>query len=85
MLGVAQSANQGDDVQAELALGQRESALLLGSARLVVELAILVDAAADHQPQSHQPRERGDGASVVVGDPQLPARRSGSDRREVRA
>lgn len=63
--------NEGYYVEAELTLGQRESALLLGPARLLVEIALWVHAATDHQSQAHQPRERGDGASVVVSDPQL--------------
>jgi len=71
VLGVAQSAHQGDHVQAELALGKRESAFLLGSARLVVELAIPVHAAANNQPEAHQPRERGNGSRAMVGDPRL--------------
>jgi hypothetical protein len=53
MMSVAQSANQSYDVQAELALGQREGALLLGSATLVVELAFRVHAPTNHQPQAH--------------------------------
>jgi len=72
MLGVAQSANQSYDVQSKLALGQRESAFLLGPLRLTVDLALRVHAATHHQPQTHQPFEGGDGAGVVVSDPQLP-------------
>jgi hypothetical protein len=72
MMSVAQGANQSYYVQAELALGQREGALLLGPATLVVEFAIAVHAPTDHQLQAYQPRECGDRASVVVGDPQLP-------------
>ncbi len=72
MLGVAQSPNQSYDVQSKLALGQHESAFLLGSARMLVECALRVDAATHHQPQTHQSFESGDGAGVVVSDPQLP-------------
>ena len=50
VLGMAQSTYEGDDVQAELALGQREGTLLLGPARALVELALRVDAPTDHQP-----------------------------------
>src|SRR5215210_5816 len=72
MVSVTQGANQGDHVQPELALRQGESAFLLGSASFVVELALRVDAPTNHQPQTHQPAERGDGAEAVVGHPQLP-------------
>jgi hypothetical protein len=54
MLGVTQSAHQGDDVQAELPLRKRESSFLLRSVWLVVKLAISIDAATNNQPQSHQ-------------------------------
>jgi len=40
VLGVTQSAHQGDDVQAELALGKRECSFLFRSVRLVVKRAI---------------------------------------------
>jgi hypothetical protein len=72
MMSVAQGSNQRDDIEAELALGQSESALLLGSARLLVEFALRVDAAADHQSQAHQSFKGGDGTDVVVSDPELP-------------
>jgi hypothetical protein len=72
MVSVTQGANQADHLQPELALGQCESAFLLGSASLVVELALAVDAPTNHQPQTHHSGERGDGADAVVGHPQLP-------------
>ena len=71
VLGVTQSAYQGDDVQAELALRKRECSFLFRSVWLVVKLAISIDAAADNQPQSHQPRERGNGSRAMVSDPRL--------------
>jgi hypothetical protein len=40
VLGVTQGAHQGDDVQAELTLGKRESPFLFRSVWLVVKLAI---------------------------------------------
>jgi hypothetical protein len=50
VLDMAQSTYEGDDVQAELALGQREGALLFGPARALVEFALGVNAPTDHQP-----------------------------------
>jgi hypothetical protein len=69
MLGVAQSAHQRYDIQAELALGKREGALLLGPARFLVECALPVHAATDDQPEAHGSFQRGDGAGAVIGDP----------------
>jgi len=71
MLSVTQSTHQCYDIQPELSLGQRESSFLFGSVRLMVKCAISIDAAADNQPQSYQPRERGDGSRAMVSDPQL--------------
>jgi len=74
MLGVAQGAHQRYDIQTELALGKREGAFLLRAVREEVKFARWGYAAADHEPQTHQPTERGDGAGAVVGDPRaLPA------------
>jgi hypothetical protein len=72
MLGVAQDANQRDDVKAELALRQSEGAFLLQLVRVAIGLALGICAAADDQPQSHQPIERSDGSEAVVGKPQPP-------------
>jgi hypothetical protein len=72
MLGVAQSANQGYDVQPELALGERQGTFLLWTARATLEFALGVHAAAHHQPEPHQPSKGGYGTGGVVGDPQLP-------------
>jgi hypothetical protein len=49
MLGVAQDANQRDDVKAELALRQSEGAFLLQLVRVAIELALGICAAADDQ------------------------------------
>jgi hypothetical protein len=55
MLGVAQSAYQGDHVQSKLALRKRESSFLFRSVWLVVKCAISIYAATNNQPESHQP------------------------------
>jgi hypothetical protein len=75
MLDMAQSAYQCDDVEAELALGQSEGAFLLRAVREEVKFASAVHAAADDEPETHQPPERGDGAGAVVGDPRALAAR----------
>jgi hypothetical protein len=56
MLGVAQGANQRDDVEAELALRQSEGAFLLQLVRVAIELALgicasrwLVARTSDHE------------------------------------
>jgi hypothetical protein len=69
MMSVAQSTHQRYDIQAELALGQREGALLLGPARFLVECALPVHAATDDQPETHRSFQRADGAGAVIGDP----------------
>jgi hypothetical protein len=71
MVGVTQSAHHSDDVKAELTLRQGESSFLFRSARLMVKRATRVHAAADDQPETHQPFERGNGPRAMVGDPRL--------------
>jgi hypothetical protein len=48
MLGVAQGAHQGYDVQPELALGECQGAFLFWAARVTVEFALGIDAATHH-------------------------------------
>jgi hypothetical protein len=64
-------AHYSDDVKAELTLRQGESSFLFRSARLMVKRATRVHAAADDQPETHQPFERGNGPRAMVGDPRL--------------
>ena len=52
VLGVAQGADQGDDVEAELVLGQGEAALGLGAVGDGVAGAVRVAAAADLEPEA---------------------------------
>jgi hypothetical protein len=47
MLAIAQCPNQSNNVQPKLTLGQCQSAFLLRTKRLVIELALAIDAAAD--------------------------------------
>jgi site-specific DNA recombinase len=61
MLGVAEGADQGDDVQAELVPGQRAAALLLGAQAGLVSGAVGVPTAADLQVQADQPLQGHDG------------------------
>ncbi len=68
VLGEAQRADQGDDVQAELAVRQRPAALLLGPVGPPVQRAGRLLALAHHQRQPIQAVEGGDGAPAVVGD-----------------
>jgi site-specific DNA recombinase len=70
VLGVAEDADRGDDVEPELVLGQDHPALLLGPQGDTEASAVAVAAAADLQPEADQPVEGGDGASGLVGGPQ---------------
>src|SRR5262249_16697690 len=83
VLRVPQGADQGDDVQSELVVGQGEPAFGLGSIGATVAGASDVMAPADVQGQASDAVQSGDGASVVVIDPQgLPAGRTGREGRD---
>jgi site-specific DNA recombinase len=68
-LGMPKGADQGDDVEAELVLGQDQPALLLGPQRRAEPSAAAVAAAADLEAQADQPVEGGDGAAGLGGGP----------------
>ena len=67
---VAAQPDEGDHVQAELALGQGEAAFGLGSVRPAEARASRRAAAADLEGEPDDAVERRDRAPVVVGDPQ---------------
>ncbi len=69
---MAQGADQGDDVEAELPLWQSKRTFFLRTQGVLVEFAGGIHAAADHQPESNEPIERSHSAQVMVADPQLP-------------
>ena len=73
VLGVAEAADQGDDVEAELVLRQGEAALLLGPEADPVARAVGVAAAADLEPQPDEAVQGGDGPPGLVGRPERPA------------
>ena len=73
VLGVPQGADRGDDVEAELVLGQGEAALLLGAERDAVAGAVGVAAAADLEPEPDGAVQGGDGPLGLVGGPERPA------------
>ena len=77
VLGVAEPADQGDDVEAELVLRQGEAPLLLGPEAGPMAGAVGVAAAADLEPQPDEAVEGGDGAPGLVGRPERPGRRRG--------
>src|SRR4051812_18458927 len=72
MLGVAEPADQGDDIQAGLVLRQGEAALLLGAQADPVSGTVGVAAAADLQVQADQPLQGHDGAPRRGGAPERP-------------
>jgi hypothetical protein len=69
VLGVPEAADEGDDVQPELVVRQREAALGLGPVRLLVGGAPGVEVAADQEAETGQPVQGGDGATVGVVGP----------------
>jgi hypothetical protein len=69
VLGVAEGADQGDDVEAELVLRQGEAVLLLGAEADPVSGAGGLAAAADLQAQADDPVEGSDGPLGLVGRP----------------
>ena len=70
VLGVAEASDQGDDVEAELVVGQGEVGLGLGAVGAVVAGAVGVGTAADAQGEARDGVEGGDGAVVGVGGPE---------------
>jgi hypothetical protein len=70
VLAVAEVSDQGDDVEAELVLGQGIAALGFGAVRLTVTSAVGVVAAPDVEGESEQSGEGSDGAPVLVVGPQ---------------
>ena len=72
VLGMPQGADQGDDVEAELVLGQGVAALLLGSERDVMAGAAGIATAADLEAEPDGAVEGGDGALADVGGPERP-------------
>jgi hypothetical protein len=69
MLGVAQGACEGDDVQAELVAGEGEAALALGPVGAQVTAAASAMAAADRQVQPGAAGQGDEGAVVGVIQP----------------
>ena len=72
VLGVAEPAGQGDDIQAELVLGQGETPPLLGAQAGPASGTVGVAAAADLQVQADQPLQGHDGAPRRGGAPERP-------------
>ena len=70
MLGVAEAADQREDVEAELVVGQGEVGLGLGPVGRVVARAGEVGAAPDLEGEPQDPIEGGDGAVVGVVRPE---------------
>jgi hypothetical protein len=68
MLAVAQGPDEGDDVQAELVLGQGQGALTLRPVRLVEAGAVERLAPADLETQADRAGQRHKGAMVLVAD-----------------
>src|SRR5262249_40889406 len=69
MPGVPQGADEGDDVEAKLVLGQGEAALALGAVGAEVAWALLVMAAADSQVQARAAGQLAEGGVVGVVQP----------------
>ena len=66
---MAELTDRGDDIQAELMLGQDHPALLLGPDRHAGPPAGAVAAATDLEAEADRPVEGGDGAAGLVGGP----------------
>jgi hypothetical protein len=84
MFGVTEAADQGQDVKAELVMGQSDEGLGFRPRGAVVAQAIGVGAAAKAQGEPRDGVERGDGAVFGLGRPkEMTALRAASnDRRE---
>ena len=83
MLGVAEPADQGDDVEAELVLRQGEAPLLLGAEAGPAAGAVGVAAVADLEPEPDEALEGGDGPPGYVGGPERPAAGGAGPRLEA--
>src|SRR5919202_5626911 len=70
LLTVAQGADEGDDVKAELAVGQGPCAFFFGANRLAVTRAGGIVAAADAEGQAGDMLKGGDGARGIVASPE---------------
>jgi hypothetical protein len=70
LLRIAQAADERDDVQTELALGQDQRALLLWTIGLVVLGTGVVLAGPDDLGEGHRSFQGSHGAMAVVGDPE---------------
>ena len=70
VFGVAEAADQGEDVEAELVVGQGEVGLGLGAVGPVEAATGRVGAAADVQGQAGDGVQGGDGAEVGVVGPE---------------
>src|SRR5918912_1139935 len=68
VLAMAKRAHERDHVQAELMLGERNGAFLLGPMRAVAIRAGGALATADLEPQPHRPVQGDHGATVLVAD-----------------
>ena len=66
VLGMAEPADQGHDIEAELVIGQGEVGLGLGPVGSEEAGAVGIGAASDRQGQPEDAVEGGDGAEVVV-------------------
>jgi hypothetical protein len=82
VLGVAEATDEGDDIEAELVVGQGEVGFGLGSVRAMVAGASGVGAASDLEGKSGDGVEGGDGAviGVVNGEALTALGAQGSDR-----
>jgi hypothetical protein len=73
VLGMAEGADEGDDVEAELVLGEGEAALLLGAEGNMVAGAVGPATTPDLESEPDRTVEGGDRALGLVGGPEWPA------------
>src|SRR4051795_9242046 len=69
MLGVTEASDQGEDVEAELVMGQSDEGLRFRAAGTAVARAVGVGAAAHTQSEARDRVESGDGTVFGVGGP----------------
>ena len=69
MLGIAEGADEGDDIESELMLGQGVAAFGLGAVGPEPGGAVAVAATADLQGKADESIEGSDGAVVVIVGP----------------
>jgi hypothetical protein len=84
VFGIAETADEGDDIEAEFVVGQGEVRFRLGSVRAVVAGAVGVGTASDVEGQSGDGVQSGDGAvvGVVKSEALVALGALGSDRLE---